>query len=80
MITIYTTPTCAFCQAEKTFFAGHKIDFKEVVVDSQQAAQELVDQSGQLGVPFTIIKKSDGSEEKILGFDQGRLRRVLGIS
>lgn len=80
IVTIFTTPTCAFCQAEKSFLADHKINFEEIVVDSQESAQKLVDLSGQLGVPFTIIKKDDGSEEKILGFDQNRLRRVLGIT
>lgn len=79
-IKMYTTATCAFCRAQKNFFKEHNVEYEEVAVDEdQQRAEELLEQSGQLGVPFTIITKDDGGVEKVLGFDQPRLAAALGI-
>lgn len=79
-IKIYTTSTCVYCKAEKEFLEQNKIAFQEVRVDTdEQAAQEMIQKSGQMGVPFTVITKEDGSEEGILGFDQPRLSAVLGL-
>lgn len=79
-IKIYTTSTCVYCKAEKEYLTQHKIPFTEVRVDTdEQAAQEMIQISGQMGVPFTVITKSDDSQEGILGFDQPRLQAVLGL-
>lgn len=79
-IKIYSTATCVYCRAEKAFFAEHNIPFDEAHADQDaKIAEELFQVSGQLGVPFTIITKEDGTTEKILGFDQSRLSAVLGI-
>ena len=34
---------------------------------------------GALGVPFTVIKLDDGTETKILGFDQPKFKTALGL-
>jgi len=47
--------------------------------EDQDIAKELFEKSGQLGVPFTIIEKEDGSEEKILGFDRQKVDAALGL-
>jgi hypothetical protein len=39
----------------------------------------MIDLSGQMGVPFTVIQKDDDTEEHILGFDQPRLVAALGL-
>ncbi len=79
-IKIYTTAVCAYCHAEKEFLKQHNVPFQEVRVDtSQEAAEEFIALSGQMGVPFTVIKKQDDSEEHILGFDQPRLAAMLGL-
>lgn len=56
------------------------IGYKEKLVDQDDAAkEEMVNISGGfLGVPYIVIKK-DGKEEKIVGFDKGKLNEVLGI-
>ncbi len=74
-IIVYTTPSCPYCQMVKEFLANHGIDFKEVDVSSnEEAAQEMVMKSNQMGVPVTDI---DG--QIIIGFDEGAIRRVLEL-
>ena len=72
-ITIYTTPTCVYCNMAKAFFKENKIDYSEknVAVDSQ-AVEEMIKKSGQLGVPVIDV---DG--EIIVGFDKRRLKELL---
>ena len=80
-ITIYTTTTCPFCKMQKEYLKSKNIDFLEILVDENpEEAQKMIELSGQLGVPFTVITKDDGSVDKILGFDKVRLDSVLGIN
>ena len=77
--TIYTTGICAYCHAEKEFLKKHDIAFTEVRVDSDEAAAEkMIELSGQMSVPFTVIMKG-GEEERIIGFAQSRLTAALGL-
>jgi glutaredoxin 3 len=79
-ITIYSTATCGFCRMLKSYLQSKDIKYHEKHADAdQKVAEELYQKSGQLGVPFTIIKNKDGSEEKILGFDKARIDEVLGL-
>lgn len=80
-ILMYTTTTCPFCKMQKDYFNSKNIEFSEILVDENpDEAQKMIELSGQLGVPFTVITKDDGSTEKILGFDKDRLNSILGIS
>ncbi len=79
-VTIYTTPTCTYCRATKAFFTQHHIAYREVdAAADRSAARLIVEKTGQLGVPVTIITK-DGTESIVLGFDQKKFRAVLGIA
>lgn len=78
-IKMYTTSTCAYCHAEKEFLKQHDIAFEEVHVDvDADGAREMIELSGQMGVPFTVINNSD-KEERIVGFDQPRIAAALGL-
>ncbi len=80
-ILVYTTTTCPFCKMQKDYFNSKNIAFSEILVDENpDEAQKMIELSGQLGVPFTVITKDDGTVEKILGFDKERLNSILGIS
>ncbi len=80
-ITIYSTATCAYCKMLKSYLQSKNIAYEEKHADQdQKLAQELLEKSGQLGVPFTIIQKDDGTEEKILGFDRPKINLVLGLA
>ena len=79
-IIIYTTKTCGFCKATKDFLQQNNLSYQEIDVgSSQEKAREMIEKSGQMGVPVTVIK--DGEEEElIVGFDQERLGEVLGVT
>lgn len=74
-VTIYSTPWCVYCKMTKKFFADNKISFEEYDVASDaQKRDEMIQKTGQMGVPAIDI---DG--ELTIGFDQPRLKQLLGI-
>ena len=79
-ISIYTTPTCTYCRQAKEFFNAQGVKYEEFdVLTDVIRRQEMVDKSGQMGVPVIIVSATDGSgEEIIIGFDRPRLVKSLG--
>jgi glutaredoxin len=78
-VTVYSTATCPYCQMEKAYLRERGINFRDVLVDQDRAGlEELVKISGQLGVPFTAVKKDD-IPKYVLGFDQAVLDELLEI-
>ena len=74
-VKVYSTPTCTWCNTIKSYFKQHRIRFTDIDVSTNQAAaEEMVRKSGQQGVPQTDI-----NGEIIVGFDKGRINRLLGI-
>ncbi len=74
-VKIYTTVTCPWCKKTKEFFKENNVKYKEVDVgNDQKAAQEMIKKSGQMGVPVVDV---DG--EIVIGFDEPRLKKLLGI-
>lgn len=72
---IYSTSTCPYCTMAKDFLNKNNIVFENFDVGlDQKARQEMVDKSGQMGVPVLDI---DG--EIIIGFDKDAIRNALGI-
>jgi glutaredoxin-like protein NrdH len=66
---------------QKDYFNQNNVQFSEILVDENpEEAVKMIEISGQMGVPFTVIDKDDGSRETILGFDQKRLDASLGLS
>ena len=79
-VTLYTTATCPFCKMEKEYLDSKKILYKEVLVDENpQKAQEMLEMSGQMGVPFTVIETDNGQKVNILGFDKLKIKEALGL-
>lgn len=79
-ITVYTTTTCPYCKLEKEYLDSKGIKYENVFVDKDsKAAEEMVKISGQMGVPFTVITKEDGSKETILGFEKDKINQALGL-
>lgn len=74
-VKVYSTPTCPYCIRLKQFLKENNIPFEnaDISVDQVQAA-EMIQKSGQMGVPVLDI---DG--EIIVGFDKERLRQALGL-
>lgn len=65
---------------EKEWLAENKVDYDEILVDEHpERAQEMIEISGQMGVPFNVIDRTDGKRVSILGFDKARLWTELGL-
>lgn len=81
-ITIFSTTTCPYCKMLKDYLTQKNIAFTEKLVDIDEAARDEMTavSGGFLGVPFTSIVKDDGTKETVLGFDQGKLNSVLGLT
>lgn len=78
-IKVYSTPTCPYCVLAKDFFKKNKIDFEDVdVAADQTAAQEMIEKTGQMGVPVIAIEKN-GQTEYVVGFDQPKIAQILGL-
>jgi glutaredoxin-like YruB-family protein len=74
-VTVYSTPTCSWCNTLKSHLRKHRIRFADIDVSrNQSAADEMVRRSGQRGVPQTDI-----GGEMIVGFNQARINELLNI-
>lgn len=74
-VKIYTTPTCPWCAKTKEFFKENKVKFTQIdVASNQKAAKEMIEKSGQMGVPVTDI-----NGEIIVGFNESKLRKALKL-
>lgn len=80
MIKIYSTPTCTYCNLAKQFFTQHNVQYEEfnVAADANRR-NEMMERSGQLGVPVIIVPKKTGGEEVIVGFQEDAIRDLLGL-
>lgn len=80
-VTIYTTPSCVYCRQTKEFFKANQVNYEEHdVLTDLIRRQEMVDKSGQLGVPVIAVSAADGSnEEVVIGYNRARLAELLGV-
>ena len=74
-VTIYSTPTCHFCQMAREFFTEKQVAFTnyDVSVDGVKR-EEMIQMTGQLGVPVILI-----GEDIMVGFDRSKIATKLGI-
>jgi glutaredoxin len=77
---IYSTPTCGYCRLLKEWLNGKGVNFEDVdVALNPKRGQEMIQKTGQMGVPVSAITFADGHEEIILGFDQARIASLLQL-
>lgn len=75
-IIIYSTPSCPYCVALKSYLKERNFDFEDFdVSQDSQKLKEMVRKSGQMGVPVIEI---DG--QIIVGFDKEKIDKILGIN
>ena len=74
-ITIYTTPTCAYCKMTKAFFKENNVSYeeKDVTVDDK-ARDEMIQKSGSMAVPVIDI---DG--QIVVGFNKAELIKLVDL-
>ena len=74
-VKVWSTKSCPYCTMEEDWLKEHKIDFEAIdVSENQEAANEMVKKSGQMGVPVAEV---DG--EIVIGFDKEKLKKLLDI-
>ena len=74
-VKVYSTPTCPWCIKAKEFLEENKVEFENIDVSSdQKASEEMVEKSGQMGVPVIEIGKTI-----IVGFDQEKIKQTLKL-
>ena len=72
-IIVYSTNACPYCTYAKDYLKEKKQDFEAIDVSAdKEKAQEMIDKSGQMGVPVIDI---DGNI--IVGFDKDKINQYL---
>ncbi len=72
-VTVYSTTWCAFCKAAKQYFDSKNVAYSEIDIEQDAAAgQQIVEETGQMGVPVIRIGK-----EVIVGFDRPKIDKAL---
>jgi len=74
-VILFSSGSCPWCSRTKSYLRQKGIRVKEVRVDKDpDAAKDVVRMTGQMGVPVLLIGTT-----KIVGFDKGRIDRLLGL-
>lgn len=74
-IKVYSTVTCPYCFALKEFLKEKGFQFEDIDVgQDEKAAHEMIEKSGQMGVPVIDI---DG--KIVVGFDKEKISQLLNI-
>jgi len=75
MIKVYSTPTCPYCHMAKQYLKENNVEFEDIDVSANQAAaQEMINKSGQMGVPVLDINGTI-----VIGFNKQKIAELLKI-
>jgi glutaredoxin len=73
-ITVFSTPTCAYCPMVKKWLSSKGLAYDEVdLTVNPERQQEVMELSGALTVPVTVVTKQDDTKEVIVGLNLARL-------
>lgn len=72
-VTVYSTQNCPYCRLAKAFLDRYGVEYRSIDVGvDRKAAKEMVELSGQYGVPVITV-----GDEVIVGFDSNRLKDLF---
>lgn len=72
-VRVYSTPACVYCSMTKKYLESKNVRYDEIDVSGDRdAAAEMVEKSGQRGVPVIDF---DGTI--IIGFDKNKIDSLL---
>lgn len=72
-VKVYSTPTCPWCTMAKQYLQSKNVAYSDLDVSKDRnAAAEMIQKSGQRGVPVLDI---DGNI--IVGFDQKTIDKLI---
>lgn len=75
-IKIFSTPTCPYCHMAKDYLKEKKVPFEDIdVSQDQQQARQMVERSGQMGVPQLWIE-----DQIVIGFNKPVIDQLLELS
>ena len=79
-VTIYSTPACGYCNIAKDFFKENKVEYTAYdVATDEEKRDEMVEKTGQMGVPVIMIGDEGAEPEIVIGFDKARISELLGL-
>ena len=74
-VKVYSTSVCPYCIMVKDFLKEHNIEFEDInVQENHAAAKEMIEKSGQMGVPVMDIEG-----KIIIGFNKEEIIKALNI-
>ena len=72
-VKVYSTNFCPYCKMAKSFLKDKNVEFEEVnVQEDKQAAKEMIEKTGQVGVPVIEI-----NGKFVIGFDREQIEKFL---
>ena len=72
-IKVYSISTCQHCRMLKKYLKKEGIDFENIdVEENHKAAHEMIEKSGQMGVPVLDI-----NGEIVIGFDRDKIEAII---
>jgi glutaredoxin-like YruB-family protein len=72
-IKVYSTSTCPWCRKAKEYFNSKGVKYSDYdVAQDREKLQEMVDLTGQRGVPVIVI-----GNQVIVGFNQPKIDEAL---
>ena len=72
-VKVYSTPSCPWCTVAKNYLTSKHVQFEDVDVSkNREAAMEMVQKSGQRGVPVLDI-----NGKIVVGFDQATIDTLI---
>ncbi len=72
-VRVYSTPACVYCGMAKKYLESKNVRYEEIDVSKDRdSAVEMVEKSGQRGVPVIDF---DGTV--IIGFDKNKIDSLL---
>ena len=79
-VTIYSTMACGYCNIAKDFFKENGVEYVAHDVGSdEERRNEMVEKTGQMGVPVIMIGDEGAEPEIVIGFDKARISELLGL-
>ena len=72
-VIVYSTTWCGFCAQAKKYFDSIGVKYQDInVEEDRDAAEAMVEKSGQMGVPVIEI-----GDDIIIGFDKPKIDIAL---
>ena len=77
-VKVYTTSTCPWCVRAKEFLKMKNVKFTEVNVnEDEKGREEMMEKSGQMGLPVIEIEKEGREPVIIIGFDKDAIQEAI---